>query len=228
METAIEFAELSARAHRAWAKLVSGSAASPWWNAIIVTAGSERQAERYTSEFRRRQRHGHVPPGVTYLAVPDPAGRRVGSGGATLNALRALVEKNETRTVEELQRWWAANRVLIIHSGGQSQRLPQYSVSGKLFGALPVQTPWGEMSTVFDEMLALSTEWATRLPAGLVVASGDVVLTFDAAQLDWSRPGVTGVALRKDAATASQHGVYVVDAHDRVYSFLQKPSLAET
>ena len=60
-----------------------------------------------------------------------------------------------------------------------------------------------------------------------MVASGDVVLTFETAALDWSRPGVTGVALRQPVEVGSQHGVYIADRSGRVYSFLQKPSGAE-
>ena len=80
---------------------------------------------------------------------------------------------------------------------------------------MPVTTPWGEPSTVFDETLALSTAWVERLQSGLVVGSGDVILTFDAAPVDWERPGVTGVAMLQP------------DERGRVYSFLQKPSVAE-
>jgi fucokinase len=208
---------VSLQARRAYAELIGGNGANaPWWDAVLLTASSGRQAERYQEEIRRRQQQGKIPAGL-YLAVPDAGDRRIGSGGATLNALRVLDEKAHA----------PARRVLMIHSGGDSRRLPQYSLSGKLFGALPVKTPWGEVSTVFDEFLALSCGWAERLQAGLVVASGDVVLTFDAAGLDWSRPGVTGVALRQPVETGTQHGVYIADTNGRVYSFLQKPSAAE-
>lgn len=208
---------VSLQAHRAYAGQISGKPGrSPWWDAVILTAGSARQAGSYLDEIRRRRQQGKIPNAL-YLAVPDTANRRLGSGGATLNALRAL----------QLPQPWHSSRVLIIHAGGDSRRLPQYSLSGKLFGTLPVKTPWGDVSTVFDELLALSCGWAERLPSGLVVASGDVILTFDAATLDWSRPGVTGVALRQPLETGSQHGVYIVDPAGRVYSFLQKPSAAE-
>lgn len=88
-------------------------------------------------------------------------------------------------------------------------------------------TPWGEPSTVFDETMALSSAWADRLPNGLVVASGDVVLTFDPSHLRWDRPGFTGVGLRQPAEVGSQHGVYVANEEGRIYTFLQKPSAAE-
>jgi fucokinase len=119
------------------------------------------------------------------------------------------------------------HRALLIHSGGDSRRLPQYSPGGKLFGVLPSRTQPRGTTTVFDETLALSAAWAERIPNGLLVASGDVVLRFDASQVEWDRPGATGVAMRLDAETGSHHGVYVVGAGEQVYTFLQKPTPAE-
>ena len=92
---------------------------------------------------------------------------------------------------------------------------------------MPVKTPWGDASTVFDETLALSTAWVERLPSGLVVGSGDVILTFDADSVDWTRPGVCGVAMLQPAEMGTRHGVYVTDEQGRVYAFLQKPSVSE-
>jgi fucokinase len=181
----------------------------------VITTSTERQAEHYRWELHRRETAGKIPADVRYLVVPDIADRPIGTGGATLNALRALAGVD-----------WSGERVLIIHSGG-ARRLPQYSLPGKLFSAVPVKTPWGDASTVFDETLALSTAWVERLPAGLVVGSGDVMLTFDAAALDWTRPGVCGVAMLQPAEMGARHGVYVTDEHGRVYAFLPKASVPE-
>ena len=116
----------------------------------------------------------------------------------------------------------------MIHSGGDSRRLPQYSLSGKLFSMLPVLTPWGSPSALFDEFLALSTPWAEQLVGGLVVASGECfLLTFDARALHWDRKAICGVALRQPISVGTRHGVYVRDSEGRVYSFLQKPTVAE-
>ena len=80
---------------------------------------------------------------------------------------------------------------------------------------------------MFDETMTLSAAWAERVSNGLLVASGDVVLRFDASGVEWNRPGVTGVAMRLNAETGSHHGVYVVGEGDRVYTFLQKPHCSE-
>jgi len=226
-ETITELAAVAQRARALYAERVArGGATAPWWTAVIVTAGSTRQAERYADEIRWRREQGKVPDSVTYLVASDLDDERIGSGGATLNALRRLAEET-LGDAESLEAWWSGQRVLMIHSGGDSRRLPQYSLSGKLFSALPVKTPWGETSTVFDEMLALSSAWAARLENGLVVTSGDVLLTFDADRLHWDRPGVSGVAMREPLEIAGKHGVFVMDADGRVYSFLQKPSAAQ-
>jgi fucokinase len=217
-----DLGDIAQRARNAYVARIAGDpAGAPWWTAVIVTASSARQAERYTAEILRRREQGKVPPGILYLVVPDLDDQRIGSGGATLNALRELPPEASQES------WWRGQRVLMIHSGGDSRRLPQYSLSGKLFTALPVRTPWGESSTVFDEMLALSSSWVERLPCGLVVASGDVVLTFDATGLCWDRPGITGVAICQPAEVGSRHGVYIAGEQGRVYAFLQKPSAAQ-
>lgn len=188
------------------------------WHVVMVTASSERQAGLYRDEIERRRLSGMLPEETEFLVVPDPDDRRVGSGGATINAL-AVLGKDRA--------WWSGHRALLVHSGGDSRRLPQYSPGGKLFGVLPSRTQLRGTTTVFDETLTLSAAWAERIPNGLLVASGDVVLRFDASQMRWDRPGVTGVAMRLDAETGSHHGVYVVGAGDQVYTFLQKPTPAE-
>jgi hypothetical protein len=148
----------------------------------------------------------------------DPANQRVGSGGATINALGVLGKDRE---------WWSKYRAVLVHSGGDSRCLPQYSPGGKLFGVLPSRTRPRGTTTVFDETMSLSAEWAERISKGLLVASGDVVLRFDANRVQWNQPGVMGVAMRMDVEMGSHHGVYVVGEGEEVYTFLQKPTPAD-
>ena len=95
------------------------------WDVVMITASSERQAGLYREEIQRRRLSGMLPEETQFLVVPDPGDRRVGSGGATINALGVLGKKKE---------WWSCHRALLIHSGGDSRRLPQYSPGGKLPG----------------------------------------------------------------------------------------------
>ena len=192
-----DLAAILERTRRLYAARVAGlGSALPWWTAVIITASSKRQAERYEWEIYRRAEKGRIPEGTRFLVVPDLGDQRIGSGSATLHALRTLAVEGLVRNgagapPTSVRQWWSGQRVLMIHSGGDSRRLPQYSLSGKLFSAVPVATPWGDASTVFDEMLALSTSWVERLDSGLVVGSGDVVLTFDSQSLNWQRAGST-------------------------------------
>jgi fucokinase len=216
----VERGAIRERSHQVFLQGLAGPAAGfAWWSAVVITAGSEAQAEIYRQEIHRRSERGYLPRNVSWHVVPDPEGRHIGSGGATLRALQTIGKSDPA--------WWSCNRVLIIHAGGESRRLPEYSLSGKLFGVLPARTPWGENSTVFDETLALSTLWLERFSSGLVVSSGDVVLTFDAADLEWDRPGVAGAAIRQPIEVGTRHGIYVLDERGRVYSFLQKPTPAQ-
>lgn len=222
-------ARVAHQARSAYAERVAGTSAThPWWSVIVITASSQRQAQRYEEEIHRRQINGTIPSDVRYLVVPDMDDVRIGSGGATINALHKLGQAvHHDEAPARLADWWARQRVLIIHAGGDARRLPQYSLSGKLFSALPITTPWGEVSTVFDELLVFSTPWAQQLDAGLVITSGDVLPTFDGKALHWDRPGVSGVAMPDSYEVGSRHGVFIADDTGRVYTFLQKPTMAE-
>ena len=57
------------------------------WDICVLTASDERQAEMYRRQLDSRREAGLLPHGMQTLVLPDPGGRRIGSGGATLNAL---------------------------------------------------------------------------------------------------------------------------------------------
>jgi fucokinase len=192
---------------------------SAWWDAVILTAGSAAQATYFRQQIRYRSAGGRVPPSAAWVVLSDPENRPAGTGGATLLALDALARTDPG--------WWMRHRVLVIHAGGRSRSLPEHNLTGKLFGVLPQLTPWNENSTVFDEMLAMSSLWLPRFTSGLVVASGDVVLCFDPAALDWEQAGVCGAAIPQPLEVGARHGVYVLDDRGLVYSYLQKPAAAD-
>ena len=192
------------------------------WDICVLTASDERQAEMYRCQLNWRREAGLLPAGMHFLALPDPGGRRIGSGGATLNALAqvaGLVAENEGGRLDALQ------RVLLIHSGGDSKRLPHCSATGKLFARVPRVLPDGRASTIFDEFLISLSGLATQLPPGVLIASGDVLLIFDHLQLSLRRPGVIGVAAAAPAEMGLDHGVYVSgDGGHQVRAYLHKPS----
>src|SRR5579859_5594559 len=111
------------RALEGYAERVAG-APRPWWDLIAITARDGLQAEHYRDRIRLRLAQGRVPNRGEWLVVPDAEGERVGSGGATLGALRAIEV--------ELGAAASRSRVLLIHAGGESRRLPAYAGVGKL------------------------------------------------------------------------------------------------
>lgn len=93
----------------------------PIWDYVILTASNEHQAESFRLQLQSRR--SHLSKQTTFAVIPDESGVRVGSGGATLSVLKYLAENGG----------WAGKRVLVIHSGGDSKCVPQYSALGKLF-----------------------------------------------------------------------------------------------
>ncbi len=166
-----------------------------------------------------RRESNLLPAGTEFVVLPDPEGRRIGSGGATLNALRLRTDQHP---------YPAGRRTLIIHSGGDSKRLPHCSAQGKLFARIPRTLPDGRASTIFDEFLISLSGLAPLLPPGALIASGDVLLVFDHLQLSFRRQGATGVAAAAPADMGLRHGVFVSeDTSSRVAAYLHKPGAEE-
>ena len=194
------------------------------FDVIVVTAANEAQAAGYREQLAWRRANGLLPEKAEALVVPDPGGRRVGSFAATLNVLVELAKRRRDPV--------AGRRILVCHSGGDSRRTPAYAAIGKAFAPLPCTTKEGRPLALFDAILRRAEELPSRGDGQLVVLSGDVLITLDNARLDFSRPGLTGVAWMDTMAQGSRHGVYVPggDAADvcrPVVDFLQKPSREE-
>ena len=107
------------------------SSTFPVWDYIILTASNEHQAEAFRLQIENRREY--LPKKTKIGIIPDEGGVRVGSGGATLSVLKWL----------DFQGGWKGKRVLVIHSGGDSKRVPQYSALGKLFSPVPHMLPDG-------------------------------------------------------------------------------------
>jgi fucokinase len=189
------------------------------WDVCVLTASDERQAGIYRRQLALRREAGLLPSHTRFEVLADPAGERIGSGGATLRVLAMLMQQGNGAL---------PRKVLIIHSGGDSRRLPHCSASGKLFARVPRELPDGRASTVFDEFLVSLSGIASGLRSGVLIASGDVLLVFDHLQLSFPRAGITGVAAAVPAEMGLHHGVYVPDgdAH-QVRAYLHKPGLKE-
>lgn len=185
----------------------------PAWDFVILTASNEHQA--HTFELQIRSRGDSLPRGTGFAVIPDEGGVRVGSGGATLSVLKYLASRGG----------WAGKKILLIHSGGDSRRVPQYSALGKLFSPVPHVLPDGRSSTLFDELLVAMSPVPARIREGMMLLSGDVLLLFNPLLIDWNGSGAAVVSFKEDAETGKNHGVYLRGKDGNVQRFLHKQSV---
>lgn len=202
---------------------------------LVITAASRAQASGYRSMLRERATCGLLKGVRRWLVVPDPKDVRAGSGNATLVAMARVLtarlaelqrQSKKPRTLHDLL---LGQRVLVIHSGGDSRRLPSYAACGKLFLPLDRRLSDGRSATMFDLILAdLMRVHLRGAPEGTtLIASGDVLLNASAHSIDLCPRGVVGVAFPAAPEVAAKHGVYVREQDDRVAQFLQKPTKEE-
>ena len=173
------------------------------YDLVIVTAANRAQAEGYRMQLLGRE---------GFLVVPDPGDRRVGSLGATVNALRIVMRGG---------RLGKNSRVLVCHSGGDAKRTPAYAAMGKAFVPMPDGRPL--IDHIVGEM--------EKLPPspGVVVCCGDVIPYLDYSAVKFARRGVTGVAYPDGPWQARRHGVYKSakpTGLSAVSAFLQKPQVS--
>lgn len=185
------------------------------WDYVVLTASNEEQAEGFRGQIELRQEEGFLPVQTKFLVLPDPDGKRVGSGGATLNVLRAVAEEQRSGD-------FSGKKILVIHSGGDSKRVPQYSALGKLFSPVPHKLPDGRTATLFDEFMAEMSGVAGRIREGMVLLSGDVLLLFNSLQIDFPGRGAAAVSFKENVETGKNHGVFLMGEDGNVAKFLHK------
>ncbi|HJA91994.1 MAG TPA: bifunctional fucokinase/L-fucose-1-P-guanylyltransferase [Candidatus Eisenbergiella merdipullorum] len=193
------------------------------WDYLVLTASNEEQARTYREQIDYRLKQGRLPAGTHYAVLPDPEGKRVGSGGATLHVLD-YIAKREQAEGKTGKNPFQGLRILVIHSGGDSKRVPQYSACGKLFSPVPRELPNGFGSTLFDEFVIGMSGVPSRIPEGMLVLSGDVLLLFNPLQIDFNARGAAAISMKENVETGKEHGVFLNDGHDYVGQFLHKQS----
>lgn len=194
------------------------------WDYIVLTASNEEQAKGYRLQIQERLKRRLLPKDTHYVVLPDPDGKRIGSGGATLQVLKYLRECEREKETNPDNGLFKGKRILVIHSGGDSKRVPQYSACGKLFSPVPRELPSGRASTLFDEFIIAMSGVPARIPEGMLVLSGDVLLLFNPLQIDFSTEGAAAISIKEPVSIGKEHGVFLNDGKDYVGRFLHKQS----
>ncbi len=188
--------------------------AFPVWDYIILTASNEQQAKGFRAQITERKKL--LPERTKIAVIPDEGGVRVGSGGATLSVLKWLREHEPS---------FEGLRVMVIHSGGDSKRVPQYSALGKLFSPVPHELPDGRPATLFDEFIIAMSAVPGRIREGMLLLSGDVLLVFNPLLIDYSGHGAAAISFKEDVLTGKDHGVFLRGDDGNVSRFLHKQTV---
>jgi galactokinase/mevalonate kinase-like predicted kinase len=204
----------------------------PRWDYLVLTASCRPQAAAFEAELAVRCRLGLLPNVARTLVLADPEEARIGSGGASIGCLAAVLERERTGPAfspaddaPSADHALGALRVLVLHAGGDSRRLASYGPIGKLFLPVPGASDTGLPCTLFDAAWPFWSTFPVSPGAGqVVIGCGDVLISAPPTSIVPAPSGVTGVGIRVPAELAVHHGVYVLAPDGRLRQYLQKPS----
>ncbi len=187
----------------------------------VITASNRAQADAFSRLLKIRIDHGLYPREIDFRVYHDPEAGRVGSGGGTLWALHQLAADFNAR---DIATFFRERKILIIHAGGESRRLPCYAPEGKLFAPLPLPSSSVLSPCVLDVQLSLFLKYPWRR-GEVVVAAGDVLVDFDTTAIPADRGDICGFAAPATPEQGSRHGVFIFDANRKaVVDVCQKAS----
>jgi len=193
------------------------------FDTCIITTSDERQADLFRRLIGRRIEHGLYPREIDFRVVADPPGGRIGNGGGTMWALLRLLDD---LGAADPRAFFDDHRVLVIHAGGESRRMPCFAPEGKLFAPLPVASSSIFPPVVLDLELALFLKYPWR-HGEVIMTSGDVIIDFDTEFVPEDRGDICGFAKAAPPEQGAHHGVFVFDARgEHVLDFHQKASPA--
>uniref|UniRef100_A0A8C5CDC6 L-fucose kinase n=1 Tax=Gadus morhua TaxID=8049 RepID=A0A8C5CDC6_GADMO len=200
------------------------------WTVIILTCQHKDSVYAFQKELDLRQTRGSVGPGTLLLTASDPE-ERLGSGGATLNALLVAAEHLSARaghtvvTADVLEH----SHILVLHTG----RDYPWGGCSRAFSWLAEEAASPRLTApvcCVDQLLdRLDTQICPGSPPGVWVCSTDMLLSLP---LDYapSWEGFSGVrvlALPGDPSFAAHHGVYLADQQGTVKDIIYRGSSEE-
>ncbi|XP_074650012.1 fucose-1-phosphate guanylyltransferase-like [Tubulanus polymorphus] len=181
----------------------------PFWDIVVLTTADEEQKIAYELQLQDKRMKKGLPESLQFHIFADKPAIKSGNGGATINSLGALYEIYGERVYEM--------KILMIHAGGKSQRLPSASALGKIFTALPIGEKFTQM---LDLKLAIFMPFVKKMSAGVFVTCADDIVPYslDADDANWSfeNEGFTVLAHPSVVELGTKHGVYVLKDVDKL------------
>ncbi|KAG0203467.1 hypothetical protein BGX28_004253 [Mortierella sp. GBA30] len=182
-----------------------------FWDIVVVTAGDVQQRRSYEHRIDLKLKQGRLPCRAKYHVIEDPPQSRMGSGGATCQAMKILQEQYPMDFL-------AKARTLLVHAGGYSTRLPHISARGKIFTTLP-QADHLEGIQVLELKLVLYLHLLETMPPGVFLTSADGIELFASGTPFPSEPKpftITALAHPSSTRIGSTHGVYLLQDADHL------------
>lgn len=165
----------------------------------------------------------------TYYFTSDPKEGKIGSGGGTANLVYEAWKNSGTD--QDIWKWLASEKRLMIHAGGQSRRLPAYASVGKVLAPIPVfRWKRGQKinQTLLDLQLPLYEEILAKAPPSLssMVVSGDALTRCEKPLPAIPEADIVFFGLWEQPEIASNHGVFFTrrQTPGKLEFMLQKPS----
>lgn len=202
------------------------------WDYLVLTASNALQARAYEEQLCARRELGLLPAVRETMVIADLEGKRIGSGGSTLLCLMEILRRERARrgielTPDSIRTVLSESRILIVHAGGDSRRLPAYAPCGKIFVPLPGASDSPLPLALFDRLVPSFLALPSGLPGAgqVVVAAGDALIRFDPRSAALTSPGLIALGVQATPEEASRHGVFCLAPDGAVSHYLQKPSI---
>ncbi|PID91116.1 MAG: bifunctional fucokinase/L-fucose-1-P-guanylyltransferase, partial [Bacteroidetes bacterium] len=167
----------------------------------------------------------------SWFVDADPEGLRVGSGGGTAHILANAWKASGD---SDFGTWLNKEKRLIVHSGGESRRLPAYASFGKSLIPMPVFR-WSKGQSLDQKLLDLQLGFyediLSHAPPNYrtLVGSGDVMFLYGDRFNALPEADVLVFGLWVPDEVASRHGVFFSrrTSPEELAFVKQKPGLNE-
>ncbi len=168
----------------------------------------------------------------SWFCGSDPGGKKLGSGGGSAFLLWSAYKASAYEG--SLEEWLQEERRLLIHSGGESRRLPAYAAYGKSLLPLPVFR-WSKGQYLDQKLLDFQASFYERIlqkaPGSYttLVGSGDVMFFSSDRFHKLPEADVLLFGIWVEDRVATRHGVFFSPRHqqDSLAFVKQKPAEEE-
>lgn len=168
----------------------------------------------------------------SWFCDSDPQERKVGSGGGTANILFSAYR--ESGYDGSFKEWLGSQKRMVIHSGGESRRLPAYAPYGKSLLPMPVFR-WSKGQNMDQKLLDFQAAYYEKILNSAsgsyttLIGSGDVMFISSDRFQNLPEADLLIFGLWVDDTVASRHGVFFSrrERQDQLSFVRQKPSVEE-